>query len=116
MALQTFTFCTQVQGGAGSYSNESNARRVQFGNGYEQVGTGGYRTNRRTYSMTYTGKNYNEVLGFLYNHIITPFFWKTPQGDTAVFRVGQDSISVSPISSGVQTITMEFVEVFTSAS
>lgn len=114
MALDTFTFCTQVQNGGGSFTNASNVRSVSFGNGYTQIGTGGYRTNKRTYNMTYTNTNWKEVLDFCFSHIITPFAWTTPQGELKLFVVAQDSISVTPNTKEVQTVSMQFVEVFTS--
>lgn len=114
MALDTFIFCTQVQNGGGSFTNTNNVRIVSFGNGYEQRGTGGYRSNKRSYQMTYTNKNWREVMDFCFNHIITPFFWKTPQGDTSMFVIQQDSISVTPVSNEIQTVNMQFVEVFSS--
>ncbi|GCG53966.1 phage tail protein [Escherichia coli] len=114
MALDTFTWCTQIQGGAASFTNKNNVRVVSFGNGYEQRGTGGYRTNKRTYNMTYTNTNWKEVLDFCFAHIIIPFAWTTPQGELKLFVVAQDSISVTPNTMEVQTVSMQFVEVFTS--
>ena len=114
MALDTFTWCTQIQGGSANFTNANNVRVVSFGNGYEQRGTGGYRTNKRTYNMTYTNTNWKEVLDFCFAHIITPFAWTTPQGELKLFVVAQDSISVTPNTKEVQTVSMQFVEVFTS--
>ncbi|UOX39708.1 putative minor tail protein [Escherichia phage vB_EcoS_SCS31] len=114
MAIDTFNYCTQIQNGGGSFSNTNNVRIVSFGNGFEQRGTGGYNTSVRTYSMTYTNKDWRDVMDFCLNHIITPFFWTTPQGDTSMFVIQQDSISVTPISSEVQNVNMQFVEVFSS--
>lgn len=114
MALETFRWCTQIQGGSASFTNANNVRVVSFGNGYEQRGTGGYRTNKRTYNMTYTNTNWKEVLDFCFAHIITPFAWTTPQGELKLFVVAQDSISVTPNTKEVQTVSMQFTEVFTS--
>lgn len=110
--IDSFNWCTQVQNGGGSFTNASNVRSVSFGNGYKQIGSGGYNTNVRTYNMTYTNTNWNEVLDFCFAHITTPFFWTTPQGDTLMFVIQQDSISVTPLSKEVQTVNMQFVEVF----
>ena len=115
MALDTFDYCVNIQNG-GSFTNSNNVRVVSFGNGFEQRGSGGYRTNKRTYAISYTGSRFNEVIEFMENHIVTPFFWKTPQGETRIFVVSQDSIGASPVSSGVQTVMCSFTEVFTSAS
>ena len=112
--IESFNWCTQVQNGGGSFTNSSNVRIVSFGNGYRQIGIAGYNTNVRTYSMTYTNKDCRDVMNFCFNHIITPFFWKTPQGDTSMFVIQQDSISVTPLSKEVQTVNMQFVEVFSS--
>ena len=114
MAIDTFNYCTQIQNGGGSFSNTSNVRIVSFGNGYRQIGIGGYNTNVRTYSMTYTNNDWRDVMNFCFNHIITPFFWTTPQGDTSMFVIQQDSISVTPLSKDIQTVSMQFVEVFSS--
>ncbi|WEL95465.1 minor tail protein [Escherichia virus ECH1] len=113
MAIDTFNSCTQIQGGSSSFSNTNNLRLVSFGNGFEQRGTGGYRTTLSAYSLTYTNKDWRDV-DFCLNHIITPFFWTTPQGDTSMFVIQQDSISVTPLSEEVQTVNMQFVEVFSS--
>ncbi|ATW61817.1 minor tail protein [Escherichia phage DTL] len=114
MAIDTFNYCTQVQNGGGSFTNASNVRSVSFGNGYKQIGSGGYNTNVRTYNMTYTNTNWKEVLDFCFTHIITPFAWTTPQGEIKLFVVSQDSISVTPVSKVIQTVSMQFVEVFSS--
>lgn len=114
MAIDTFNWCTQIQGGSASFSNTNNVRIVSFGNGYEQRGTGGYRSNKRSYQMIYTNKDWRDVMDFCFNHIITPFFWTTPQGDTSMFVIQQDSISVTPLSNEIQTVNMQFVEVFSS--
>lgn len=115
MALQTFNWCLNVQAGL-SFTNSSNVRTVSFGNGFQQIGTGGYRTNKRTYTVSYIGKQWNDVMNFCFNHIITPFAWTTPQGDLKLFVIQQDSISVTPSTKEVQTVSMQFVEVFTSMS
>lgn len=115
MALQTFNWCLNVQAGL-SFSNQNNVRVVSFANGYEQRGTGGYRTNKRTYTVSYVGREWNEVMNFCFDHIVKPFAWTTPQGELKLFVIQQDSISVSPSTKEVQTVSMQFVEVFTSMS
>lgn len=114
MALDTFRWCTQIQGGSANFTNSSNVRSVSFGNGYRQIGSGGYNTNVRTYNMTYTNTNWREVMDFCFAHITTPFAWNTPQGELKLFVVAQDSISVTPNTKEVQTVSMQFTEVFTS--
>ena len=114
MAIDTFKWCTQIQNGGGSFTNASNVRSVSFGNGYKQIGSGGYNANVRNYNMTYTNTNWKEVLDFCFAHIITPFAWTTPQGELKLFVVAQDSISVTPLGKEVQTVNMQFVEVFSS--
>lgn len=115
MALQTFNWCLNVQAGL-SFTNSSNVRTVSFGNGFQQIGTGGYRTNKRSYSTSYVGREWNAVMQFAFNHIITPFAWTTPQGELKLFVIQQDSISVTPSTKEVQTVNMQFNEVFTSMS
>lgn len=114
MAIDTFNWCTQIQNGGATFSNTNNVRIVSFGNGYEARGTDGYRSNKRSYQMTYTNNDWRDVMEFCFNHIITQFFWTTPQGDTSMFVIQQDSISVTPVSKEVQTVNMQFVEVFSS--
>lgn len=116
MALDTFNYCLNVLGGGSSFTNQSNVRTVSFGNGFQQIGTGGYRTNKRTYSVSYVGREWNAVMQFAFDHIITPFAWTTPQGELKLFVVQQDSINVTPTTKEVQTVNMQFVEVFTSMS
>ena len=113
MALQTFNWCLNVQAGL-SFTNSSNVRTVSFGNGFQQIGTGGYRTNKRTYSVSYVGRDWKKVMDFCLDHIIKPFAWTTPQGELKLFVIQQDSISVTPSTKEVQTVNMQFVEVFTS--
>lgn len=116
MALDTFSYCLNVLNGGSAFTNSSNVRTVSFGNGFQQIGTGGYRTNKRTYSVSYVGREWNAVMQFAFNHIITPFAWTTPQGELKLFVVQQDSISVTPTTKQVQTVNMQFIEVFTSMS
>lgn len=116
MALQTFNWCLNVLNGGSVFSNKNNVRVVSFGNGFEQRGTGGYRTNKRTYTVSYVGREWEAVMNFCFDHIVKPFAWTTPQGELKLFVIQQDSISVSPNTKEVQTVSMQFTEVFTSMS
>ena len=91
-------------------------RTVQFGGGYKQIGTQGYQTRTRSFSIVYAGKDWSEVLTFVDNHTITPFIWEMPDGNLGLFRVVFDSIGYSPVSPNVMQVTCTFEEVFTNAT
>lgn len=95
-------------------TTEDNIREVSFGNGYTQVGSMGYNTHRRSFTVVYAGKDYPAVLKFLRDHTLKPFAWYTPEGDLGLFRVKAGSIAARPISSTVQEINVTFTEQFTS--
>ena len=114
MALDTFTWCTQVQGNGGSMQIENNDREVVFGNGYRQVASSGFNTARRTFTIVYAGKDWLAVRKFLDSHRIKPFAWKTPEGDLALFRTQSNSVATKVVSRTVSEVTCTIAEQFTS--
>lgn len=111
--LDTFTWCTQVQGGGGSMTTSNNDREVVFGNGYTQVASSGFNTVRREFSIVYAGDDYRKVYKFLNEHRLVPFIWKTPDGTLGLFRVKSGSVAAKPISPTAQELTATFTEQFT---
>lgn len=111
--LTQFEWCTQVQGGGGTMTTSNNDREVAFGNGYTQVASSGFNTERRDFAIVYAGKDYKAVYDYLRSHRITPFIWKTPDGSLGLFRVKSNTIGMKPISPTVQEVTATFTEVFT---
>lgn len=115
MALDTFSWCTQVQGNGGSMTVDNNDREVVYGNGYRQVASSGYNTTRRSFAVVYAGPDWLAVRNFMDKHRIKPFAWVTPEGDLGLFRVQSNSLASKVVSREVREITCTFVEQFTSA-
>lgn len=115
MAIDTFTWCTQVQGNGGAMSVTNNVRSVSMGNGYRQVASSGRNTNRREFAIVYGGQDYLEVLDFLLAHTYKPFIWTPPDGRIGIFTVKADTIGSSVKFQTIQELTCTFTEEFTSA-
>lgn len=114
MALDTFTWCTQVQGNGGQMQIENNDREVVFGNGFRQVASSGYNTSRRIFTIVYAGRDWKEVRNFLDSHRIKPFAWTTPEGDLALFRTQTSTVATKVVSADVREVTCTIAEQFTS--
>ncbi|QHJ82246.1 MAG: hypothetical protein [Caudoviricetes sp.] len=113
-ALETFTWCTQLQGSGGAMTTENNDREISFSNGYSQVASSGFNSEIRSFTIVYAGKDWLTVRNFMRDHRIKPFAWKTPEGDLGLFRVKSGTIASRVISRSVNEITCTFVEQFTS--
>lgn len=112
--LDTFKWCTQIQGGGGAMSTTDNVREVIFGNGYRQVASAGFNTTRREYAIVYAGSDYYDVYTFLKNHLLKPFAWTAPDGELGIYRVKSGSLASSPIAPDAHEITCTFTQEFTS--
>lgn len=112
--LDTFSWCTQVQGSGGSLSTTNSDRSVQFGNGYMQLASSGFNTTRREYTVVYAGANFLSVYDFCDSHRIKPFAWTPPDGRIGIWVVKSNSLGATPVSKGVMEITVTFTEQFTS--
>lgn len=115
VAVDTFTWCTQVQGNGGAMSVTNNVRMVSMGNGYRQVASSGRNTNRREFSVVYGGRDYLDVMNFIMSHTYKPFIWTPPDGRIGLFTVKPDSIGSGVKFRGMQEINCTFTEEFTSA-
>lgn len=114
--IDTFKWCTQLQGGGGSMTTTNNDREVVFGNGYTQVASSGFNTVRREFSIVYAGEDYRDVMAFMNDHRIKPFIWRMPDGDLGLFRVKSETVAATPLSKSAQEVKATFIEQFTSAS
>lgn len=112
--LDTFGWCTQVQGGGGSLTTTNNDRSIQFGNGYMQLASSGFNTTRREYSVVYAGEDFMAVYDFCDSHRIKPFAWTPPDGKIGIWIVKPNSLGAKPVSRDVMEINVTFMEQFTS--
>lgn len=112
--IETFKWCTQVQGSGGAMSTTNNDREVVFGNGFKQVASSGFNTERREFSIVYAGLDYRNVIAFMRNHRLKPFIWKMPDGELGLFLVKRNTIALSVVSQDAQEIRCTFEEQFTS--
>lgn len=115
MALETFTWCTQVQNNGGAGSVSDNVRGIQFGNGFRQLATSGLNTIRREFNIVYAGKSWEDVYNFMTRHTYKPFIWRAPDGKLGVFTVKSGSIATRPLKMGMLEVTCQVSEEFTSA-
>lgn len=114
MALDKFKWCVQVQNGGGVMTVTNNDREIQFGNGYRQVASSGFNTERREFTITYAGKDFEKVRKFLREHRLKPFAFTPPNDKIGVFLTKPDTLSTAPISGGLLEIKAAIVEHFTS--
>lgn len=114
MAIDTFTWCVQVQG-AGGTAVSNNVRSVIMGNGYEQLASSGRNTNRREYSLVYAGKDYIDVYDFLLAHVTKPFIFTPPDGRISIFTTKPDTVSLTVVSGKIQAVNCTLREQFTRA-
>ena len=108
--MDSFKWCTQIQGGAAKVAISNNIRSIGFGNGYIQTAS-----KRRVVPIVYGGSDWEEVYDFCQEHVTKPFVWKAPDGRMGVFVVTADSVNLAPQGGGVFEVTAEFAERFTSA-
>lgn len=113
MAIDTFTWRTQIQSGMeGTFDHR--VRTSQFGDGYKQVSGDGINPETQSWPVSMAGRNVEmlPVLTFIRNHTVSSFIWTPPFGEPGLFRVVNDSIRASPLSSNAMTITATFEQAF----
>ena len=114
MAIDVFKWCVQIQNSGGAMSVTNNDRQVQFGNGYRQVASSGFNTERREFAIVYFGRDWKEVRDFLRDHRLKPFAFTPPGGDIGIFVLKPDSLSTTPFSNDLLEVKCSIVEHFTS--
>ncbi|MCE3142665.1 phage tail protein, partial [Klebsiella pneumoniae] len=67
--MDSFKWCTQIQGGAAKVAISNNIRSIVFGNGYIQTASIGINTKRRTVPIVYGGSDWEEVYNFCQDHV-----------------------------------------------
>lgn len=115
MALDIFKWCVQLQNGGGVMSVTNNDRQVQFGNGFRQVGSAGFNTERREYAIVYFGEDWREVRQFLRDHRLKPFAFTPPEDKIGIFLLKPDTLATTPKGKGLLEVTCTLVEQFTAA-
>lgn len=113
MALDKFTWCVQVQNGGGAMTTTNSNREVAFGNGFVQLGSAGFNTEKREYVITYVGKDFAAMRKFMRDHMIKPFAFTPPNDTIGIFTTKPDSIKANPISRNMLEISCSIVERFT---
>lgn len=113
MAIQTFTWRTQIQAGMeGEFSYFT--RAASFGDGYEQIAGEGINPEKQSWPITLTGKKAEMLaaLNFCRSHITKSFIWTSPIGEAGLYRVEADSVKAQPISSKVLNISATFKQAY----
>lgn len=114
MAIDKFHWHLQVDGSA-DVEKEQQVRSVALADGYEQVGTNGINSERRTYPLTWKGSK-DEVQAmddFLSAHYVKAFVFTPPGHPTGIYRVkAGTTIKTTYISSRVRGITATLVQAF----
>ncbi|PRD13971.1 phage tail protein [Pantoea coffeiphila] len=109
MAIETFTWRTQIQDGMeGSFTQR--VRVTVFGDGFKQVTGDGINPESQTWPISMSGREKELIpaLNFLRQHAVKAFIWTPPYGGTGLYRVAADSIRASPIGCEVMTIKATF--------
>lgn len=113
MAIETFTWRTQIQAGMeGEF--DYRVREAQFGDGYKQVSGDGINPETQSWPVTVTGRQVDVMpaLTFMRNHITKSFIWTPPFGVPGLWRVIKDSIRPSPAGGNVMTVKATFEQAF----
>jgi len=113
MAIETFTWRTQIQNGMeGSF--EHRVREAQFGDGYKQTAGDGINPETQSWPIVLTGRNSDilPALAFIRNHTTKSFIWTSPFGELGLYRVVKDSIKASPVSGSSVTVQATFEQAF----
>ena len=115
MALDSFNWCVQTQNSGGSMTSTNNVRMVSYGNGYQQRGSQGFNTFRRSFTINYIETDWADVYEFIIGHLITPFYFLPPDNKPGLFVVKADSITLTPTGkANLNYVGATFEEVFTS--
>lgn len=114
MKLKTFTWCTQIQGGAAQVAASNNMRIAQFGNGHIQSASSGLNTRRRNSPIIHgSSKHWRDVYDFVNDHVLKPFLWTPIDGRIGVFIVLPDTVVLKPVGGKVYEVSATFEERFT---
>ncbi|PXW46366.1 phage-related protein [Klebsiella oxytoca] len=113
MAIETFTWRTQIQAGLQGDFN-FNVREASFGDGYQQIVGDGIHSEKQTWPVTLTGEKEEilAVLEFMRRHVTKSFIWDSPTGESGLYRVSPDSLKLSPLSNQVMTVTATFNQAY----
>lgn len=113
MAIDTFTWPTQIQGGMQGELSYT-ARTAAFGDGYEQIAGDGIHPETQSWPITMTGRRAEmlKALAFMRGHFIRSFIWTSPIGEVGLYRVVTDSVKATPLSSNVLTINATFKQAY----
>ncbi|PIJ49203.1 MULTISPECIES: phage tail protein [unclassified Erwinia] len=113
MAIDTFTWRTQIQNGMEGQFNHR-VRSVQFGDGYKQVSGDGINPETQSWPISMAGRKSDMLpaLAFIRGHTVRSFIWTPPFGSAGLYRVVADSIRLNPMSSNTMTITATFEQAF----
>lgn len=112
--VDTFNWCTQIQNGGGAMTTENSDREVAFGNGYKQIASSGFNTERREFAIVYGGTDWKAVKDFMTEHRLKPFIWTPPDGQLGLFIVKRNTVALTPIRGGLNEVKATFTEQFTS--
>lgn len=113
MTIEAFNWPTQIQNGMeGQFTFQT--RTAQFGDGYKQITGDGINPEAQSWPVTLTGLRGDVLpaLIFIRRHITKSFIWKTPLGETGLYRVVHDSVRSLPISATAMTITATFEQAY----
>ncbi|MEW5290288.1 phage tail protein [Erwinia papayae] len=88
--------------------------QAQFGDNYKQVSGAGISGPVETWNLDWTGKIQAaaELRQFLSLHVIASFWWTNPWGEKKLYRVKNDSVSVSFPSGDKATLAFTFEQAF----
>lgn len=113
MAIETFTWRTQIQAGMeGTFSYKT--RSATFGDGYEQIAGEGINPEKQSWPVTLTGKTTDmlRALKFCRSHVTRSFIWTSPVGETGLYRIEAESVKAQPLSRKVMTISATFKQAY----
>lgn len=113
MAIETFAWRTQTQGGMEGELNQR-VREAQMGDGYKQVSGDGINPETQSWPITLTGRQVDVLpaMNFMRTHVTKSFIWTPPFGVPGLYRVVKDSIRPSPVGGVVMTIKATFEQAF----
>lgn len=113
MAIKTFIWPIQVSGQpAAEYTRI--VRKVQFGDGYQQVSENGINSESIKFSYSYRGPltTVLAIRDFCREHCTRAFIFTPPHGEKGLYRVAADSIKLLPNGKTQATISATFEQAF----
>lgn len=111
MAIDTFTWCPQVQA---SEQLAVATLQAQFGDGYRQVASVGINTAVELWALSCNGNkaDMQALRAFLKAHVLASFWWTNPWGEKHLYRVKPDSINPKFINGNLAEIAFTFEQAF----